>query len=171
MANTTLNLRVNAQFDELTQLNAEAQRSRDKIAAMEQASKILGKTVDTTDAAVEAHIKSLKTLQKNLDQNSEEYRQTQQELDRYSKKVDDTTLKFKSFGESINDLKQSFVSLVALETVIETFQAIADAAVQMFNNIADASLEVQNLANVLDTSAESVDRVRILFERYGRDLS
>ena len=170
MANTTLNLRVNAQFDELTQLNAEAQRSRDKIAAMEQASKILGKTVDTTDAAVEAHIKSLKTLQKNLDQNSEEYRQTQQELDRYSKKVDDTTLKFKSFGESINDLKQSFVSLVALETVIETFQAIADAAVQMFNNIADASLEVQNLANVLDTSAESVDRVRILFERYGSDL-
>ena len=40
----------------------------------------------------------------------------------------------------------------------------------MFNNIADASLEVQNLANVLDTSAESVDRVRILFERYGGDL-
>ena len=170
MANTTLNLRVNAQFDELTQLNAEAQRSRDKIAAMEQASKILGKTVDTTDAAVEAHVRSLKTLQKNLDQNSKEYRQAQQELERYSKTVDDTTLKFKSFGESIDDLKQSFVSLVALETVIETFQAIADAAVQMFNNIADASLEVQNLANVLDTSAESVDRVRILFQRYGGDL-
>ena len=167
MANTTLNLRVNAQFDELAQLNAEAQRSRDKIAAMEQASKILGKTVDTTDAAVEAHVRSLKTLQKNLDQNSKEYRQAQQELERYTKGLNDVEQKQNSAADSLLNFAKGFI---ALEAGIDIVQQIAEATIEMFNNIADASLEVQNLANVLDTSAESVDRVRILFQRYGGDL-
>jgi fumarate hydratase class II len=78
-----------------------------------------------------------------LDQNSEEYRKAQQELERYTKGLNDVEQKQNSAADSLLNFAKGFI---ALEAGIEIMQQIAEATIQMFNNIADASFKVQNLS-------------------------
>lgn len=159
MADTKINLRVNAQFDELAQLNAEAQRSRDKLAAMEQAAKILGKTVDNTDAAVEAHVKSLKALQQNLDRNSAEYKSAQRELDRYGAGLKKAQQDNNSFSDSLKGMAGAIVAAFSI-----------DAITSFIGGLRDQALEARQSAAALGSTVEEVSKYQQLLRGTGVDM-
>ena len=159
MADTKINLRVNAQFDELAQLNAEAQRSRDKLAAMGQAAKILGKTVDNTDAAVEAHVKSLKALQQNLDRNSAEYKSAQRELDRYGAGLKKAQQDNSAFSDSLKGMAGAIVAAFSV-----------DAITSFIGGLRDQALEARQSAAALGSTVEEVSKYQQLLRGTGVDM-
>ena len=167
MANTVLNLKVNAQFDELTQPNAEAQRSRDRLDAMAAASKILGKSVDNTDAAIEAHLRSLKTLQQNLDRNSEEYKQAQQEIKKYSRELKDAGDSLDTQGSLLdkigNGLKEFGVAMAAAFSV--------DAIVSFTQELAQSAIQIENYAIATGTTIEDMSRMSVAAQKTGVDVN
>ena len=167
MANTVLNLKVNAQFDELTQLNAEAQRSRDKLDAMAAASKILGKSVDNTDAAIDAHVRSLKTLQQNLDRNSAEYKQAQQEIKKYSRELKDAGDDIEKQGSLLDkiggELKGFGVAMAAAFSV--------DAIVSFTQELAQSAIQIENYAIATGTSVEDMSRMSVAAQKAGVDVN
>ena len=167
MANTVLNLKINAQFDELTQLNAEAQRSRDRLDAMAAASKILGKSVDNTDAAIEAHLRSLKTLQQNLDRNSKEYKQAQQEIKKYSQELKDAGDDINKQGSLLDkiggQLKGFGVAMAAAFSV--------DAIVSFTQELAQSAIQIENYAIATGTTIEEMSRMSVAAQKTGVDVN
>jgi chromosome segregation ATPase len=167
VAKTALNIKINATFDELTQLAAEAQRSRDKLDAMAAASKILGKSIDNTDAAVDAHVRSLKVLQQNLDRNSAEYRQAQQEIKRYSKELRNADDENSLFDKGLSKLGGSIKSFGAAAVAAFTFDSIKN----FIKELTQSAIDIENYAVATGTTVEQMSNVAIAAKKAGVDVN